>query len=489
MPAPATTTSRARGLADRVAAAATKPVNATGLAAFRILFGLLMAVGLARFLASGWLARFYDEPTFFFRYWGLAWVPIAPVGVLAALHVALIACALALAVGYRTRTAAALFALGFAYVQALDVTNYLNHYVLVVLLAAWCVVLPVARVWSVDARRTRGPVVVPAWVVWALRFQVGVVYVHAGLAKATSDWLLHGQPLNIWLTARTHTPLVGPWLDRPWVALAASWAGFLFDTTIVGWLSWRRSRPWAYVALVGFHALTHVWFNIGMFPFIMTLAALVFFPPGWPRALLRRAGREDATGATGATAIVSFPRPPRAAVIALGLVVAVQVLVPLRHLVYPGDVLWTEEGMRFAWKVMLREKSGAVTYHVRVPGKARELQVSPRRYLSSRQEREMSGQPDLILQLARHIAADLRAQGYGDVEIRVEAWVSLNGRAARLLVDPTRDLARVEDGLAAKEWILPGPSEPPRRLEPAIDQGAFGPSLGRASRASPRVGR
>jgi hypothetical protein len=140
---------------------------------------------------------------------------------------------------------------------------------------------------------------------------------------------------------------------------------------------------------------------------------------------------------------------------------AFQVLFPLRHLLYPGDVLWTEEGMRFAWKVMVREKHGAVTFHVRQPDTGRGVQVSPRRYLTSKQEREMASQPDLILQLAHHIAGDFRARGHGDVEVRAEAHVSLNGRRPRLLVDPKVDLARERDSLARKDWILPAPAGPP----------------------------
>ena len=43
-----------------------------------------------------------------------------------------------------------------------------------------------------------------------------------------------------------------------------SWGGFLYDLTIVLWLSWRRSRPFAYAVVCTFHFFTHVFFNIGM---------------------------------------------------------------------------------------------------------------------------------------------------------------------------------------------------------------------------------
>ena len=74
----------------------------------------------------------------------------------------------------------------------------------------------------------------------------------------------------------------------------------------------------------------------------------------------------------------------------------------------------------------------------------------------------MAVQPDLILQLAHHIARDFEAAGRPGVEVRADARASLNGRPAALLVDPDVDLAREHDGLGAKRWILPAPdAEPP----------------------------
>ncbi|HEX6244777.1 MAG TPA: HTTM domain-containing protein, partial [Polyangiales bacterium] len=90
-------------------------------------------------------------------------------------------------------------------------------------------------------------------------------------------------------------------------------------------------------------------------------------------------------------------------------------------------------------------------------GDGRELRVSPRRYLTQHQEREMSGQPDLILQLAHHIARELDAHGLGPVQVRADALVALNGRPAQRMIDPDVDLARVQDGLGKADWITPGP--------------------------------
>jgi hypothetical protein len=295
--------------------------------------------------------------------------------------------------------------------------------------------------------------------VWLLRFQIGVVYVFAGLAKAKADWLLHGQPLNAWLAARTETPLIGRWFDEPAVALAMSWAGLLYDTTIVIWLSWARTRVPAYLVLIGFHGLTGYLFMIGMFPLIMTSAALIFFSPSWPRRLLERIGlARFAHARGGATPPLSRP-VARAATVAATIHIVVQIALPLRHVIYPGPVLWNEDGMRFAWHVMIREKHGAVTFIAELDGGKR-LEIPPSAYLTWRQEREMGSQPDLILQLAHRIGRDLRAQGHRDVRVYAATRVSLNGRAPAPLIDPDRNLLEVRD-LGPRDWVLPPPDLAP----------------------------
>lgn len=437
---------------------ALRPVDASSLAAFRILFGAVMCFGALRLIASGWLDTMYVEPTWMFKYPGFGWVDAWPAWGMYLHYAVLAVLALMIALGLYHRIVTALFTLGFTYTQLIDVTNYLNHNYLVVLLGVQLACLPAAGMWSLDARRD--PALhrawIPAWHVWLLRFQICVVYVFAGLAKLKVDWLLHGQPLNLWLTARVDTPVIGRIFDEHWVAMAMSWAGFLFDTTIALWLSIRRTRLVAYLALVVFHATTGYLLNIGMFPFIMTTSALILFSPSWPRRLLRR------------PAVVGEGRPfspPRRIVLyVIAIHVAIQIVLPLRHVVYPGNVLWNEDGMRFAWHVVVREKQGSITFIARFANGKR-LEVPPTKYVTPRQEREMAGQPDLILQLARRVAADLEDRGYRDFTLHAETQVSLNGRAPHPMIDPEVDLRSLSD-VGPRDWVLPAPTEPPPVLTP-----------------------
>jgi hypothetical protein len=196
----------------------------------------------------------------------------------------------------------------------------------------------------------------------------------------------------------------------------------------------------------------------------MTAFATIFFEPDWPRRLLRRIGGGEATAnspSVASPARIDWTPARAAAALIVALFCVVQVVMPLRHFLYSGDVLWNEEGMRWSWKVMVREKNGSVTYHARDPESGRTWQVSPTRYLTWRQANEMAGQPDLILQVAHRVADELRSRGVRRPEVRAEVWVSLNGRRPSLMIDPSVDLAAVDDGVLPATWILPAPQDPP----------------------------
>ncbi|MEL6543824.1 MAG: HTTM domain-containing protein, partial [Myxococcota bacterium] len=132
---------------------------------------------------------------------------------------------------------------------------------------------------------------------------------------------------------------------------------------------------------------------------------------------------------------------------------------------WSSDVCCSELGMRFSWKVMVREKNGSITYRVKT--KDREWQVSPSDYLDLRQSTEMSGQPDLIAKLAKHIAGDFARRGIEPVEVFVDAWVSLNGRKPARMIDPNFNLLLV-DGKSYR-WILPAPKEAPPSLRGLLE--------------------
>ena len=380
------------------------------------------------------------------------------------IHFALIGLAsLCVALGFRYRLSIIAFFLLFTYVELIDKTTYLNHYYWVSLASLLMIFLPLNRYASMDAWRNPSlrADTVQAWVVWTLRAQVGVVYFFGGIAKLNPDWLLRGQPMRIWLYNSSDLFLIGPLLREEWVAFAMSWCGAAFDLTIVCWLLWRRSRPLAYAVLVVFHVATWLLFPIGMFPWIMICASLVFFSPDWPHRLKARVlGRREPPSepVTGEGDDVSPSRRVIAAAALALVVVLAQFATPLRHWAYPGNVRWNDDGYRFSWRVMLTEKTGHVRFRVTLPTLAETRLVYPEDYLTSLQTERMAYQPDMILATAHLIADDFRSLD-GAVEVRADAFVSFNGRPVARFVDPDVDLARIEPGIWPKRWVLPAPDD------------------------------
>jgi hypothetical protein len=417
-----------------------RAVDNASLGAFRVLFGLLMLASVVRFAAKGWIREFYLEPTYFFTYEGFSWVHAWPAWGMYAHFVLLGVLALMIALGFCYRASIFLFFVGFTYVELIDKSTYLNHYYLVSVLCFLMTFLPLDErfAWR-PFRRSPERTASPAWVLYALRLQLGLVYFFAAVAKIQGDWLLRGAPLKFWLAARGDLPVIGPWIAMPGAALVFSWFGFLFDLTVPFFLLNRRTRPYAFAVLVIFHAMTAMLFRIGMFPWIMIVTATVFLAPDWPMKVFAR------LGISRIREVLPEARPLRfgrifAAAVALHLVI--QALLPLRHWLYPGNVLWGEEGFRFSWRVMLTEKDGSVSYEVHEPTTGKRWEVDPKDYLKSYQLKQMSTQPDMIRQLAHRIAEDFEAKGYTDVEVRANAMASLNGREARPLIDPNLVLAK-----------------------------------------------
>ena len=459
----------ARSSCGAIVLAAREQVDAGSLAVFRILFGLIGLFIVARFFAHGWIDELYIVPEYHFTYMWFGWVRPWPGWGMYAHFAALGFFALGITVGYRYRLCALLFFLGFTYVELLDKTAYLNHYYWAALVSLLMVFIPMHHSLSIDSWRRNGILwgAVPAGAIWLLRAQLAAVYVFAGIAKLNHDWLLEAQPLRIWLQDHIALAVAGPLLGEAWTAYAFSWSGALFDLTIVGWLMWRRTRPAAYVVLVVFHLTTYLLFpQIGVFPWLMAGAALIFFPPDWPKRLVSGVRLEKLSSLVGSQKASGqkssrSPRPKglfeAAAVAGVILFVAVQLAMPLRHYAYPGNVRWNEEGYRFAWRVLLTEKVGLVEYRVYDTESGQRWRVGPEGYLTPLQAERMTTQPDMILETAHIIARDFAARGHTYMEVRADVFVSMNGRGNARLVDPEADLAAVSHGVGPKAWLLPEP--------------------------------
>jgi vitamin K-dependent gamma-carboxylase len=465
----------APGGVSRIRVAARRPVSAASSAVFRMAFGVAMVIN-AMLYAPVLARHYYIEPEVNFPYGALTFVTPPPAVGVYLLYGLMVVTGILIALGLWYRIAAVTFFLVTTYVFLLDSSYFQNHEYLISVLALMLVILPVDRYWSVDARRHphRASTTVPAWVVWLLRFQIGVPYFYGGIAKLNSDWL-QGEPLRRWLAWRTDIEPIATILTTEWVVWFMVYGALVLDLAVVWLLLYRRTRLAAFVIVTCFHLL-NVWlFGLYIFPWLMIAATTIYFAPSWPEDLARRyslgplgaairrhsqqtepvAGGSVATGgaaaSTGAATIglSSGERTSRLLVAFFAIWVALQVTVPFRHYAIAGSPNWTEQGHRFAWHMKLRDKFGTVTFHVTKEGET--WQVDPAEYLGDHQLRRLPGDPDRLARFARFLS-----DRHGGAEVRADTMVSMNGRDPQPIVDPTVDLSAVSTvWIATPPWIVP----------------------------------
>jgi len=290
---------------------------------------------------------------------------------------------------------------------------------------------------------------------------VGIQYSFAGIAKLNSDWVHGGEPMRIWLSPLVKIPAFGHIFASGWVVYSFVIGGLLLDLLVVPLLLWRRTRPFAFAGAVLFNLINAVIFEIGIFPWLMLGALLIYFPPDLLRRFARAfmsPGEEFLDNEPTPARAESYPSLSTTQKVVVGLLaayLAVQIILPLRHYLYPGNVSWTEEGHNFAWHMKLRTKTGEAVFTVTHPESGQTWTVKPEEHLKSHQVMKMSTKPDLILHFAHFLAEQKRREGYDNVEVRARVMVSLNGREPQLLIDPNVDLVKEEVSLLPVRWIVP----------------------------------
>ena len=419
-----------------------------------------MLISIARFALNGWIQKLYIEPSFFFSYFGFEWVQ--PPGEWTYLIFAVCGLsAIFISIGFKYRLAVITFFLSFTFIELMDKTTYLNHYYFISILSFLMIFLPANTYFSIDAARNAKlkAEFIPTWTIDVIKLLLFIVYFYAGLAKLNSDWLFQAMPLKIWLPAKYSIPLLGDLLQQSWIHFAFAWGGALYDLSIPFLLLFKRTRTFAFVLVVIFHILTRILFPIGMFPYIMIISALIFFDAGLHTRILDRIStffKKD-LDAFNNSVRYSFKNSTTKK-ISIGIISVFflfQLLFPFRYLLYPGELFWTEEGYRFSWRVMLIEKAGYANFKVVDPVTQKRFYVDNTEFLTRFQEKQMSTQPDFILEYAQHLEQHYQNQGIEDPEIYVESFVALNGRRSASYIDPEIDLTTIKRNLKPKKWILP----------------------------------
>lgn len=438
----------------------SKTTNAAPLAVFRVFFGIMMCFSLLRFWYHGWIEKLYIAPKFHFKYYYFEWV--RSLGDYT--YLLFVICGLSailVTLGLKYRLAIIVFFLSFTYIELIDKTTYLNHYYFISVLSFLMIFLPANAKFSIDnVRRKKSYNEIPNWTIDSIKLLLGIVYFYAGIAKLNSDWLFRAMPLKIWLPSKYDLPFIGNnVMQQDWFHYAMSWSGMLYDLAIPFLLLYKRTRRFAFVLVVIFHVFTRVLFSIGMFPYIMIIATLIFFDASVHEkiiVLMKRLLKPFRR-------TLKIPRPFQtyqfsSRTFLLPIIVvffAFQVLFPFRYALYENELFWTEEGYRLSWRVMLMEKAGMTTFKIANSKTGQYFYVDNTDFLTAFQEKQMSFQPDFILEYAHFLGNHFKAQGHENIQVFADSYVALNGRLSQPFVDSKIDLYQEKESFKPKNWILP----------------------------------
>ena len=425
-----------------------KAIDNSPLIVFRILFGFLIACESFGAILTGWVKRVLTDPQFTFSFIGFEWLQPLPGFGMYFYFVLMGFFGLAIMLGYRYRIAITSYTILWAGVYFMQKSSYNNHYYLLLLISFLLIFLPANRYASLDVKQNRvsEEKTMPYWISLLFIIQVGIVYVFASLAKFYPDWLDGTFTKNL-LSGTTSRPFFLELFSQKWFYLFIAYAGILFDLLIVPFLLFKKTRTLALIASVIFHIFNSITLQIGIFPFFALTFALFFYEPETIRRLfLRKKPKledENLSQNLYGKRIVYFLMIPY---------LIIQIALPLRHHFIEGDVLWTEEGHRLSWRMMLRERNGYITIQIKDLKTGNVSIYDYRKNLTDKQAQNLATKPDFIWQYCQRIKEEYQGK---QIAIYIDCKNSINRKEYKSLIDPNYDMAKAEwNYFAHNEWIL-----------------------------------
>ena len=330
-----------------------------------------------------------------------------------------------LGLGKFPRLGAIGFLITFGYLFLIDISFYNNHYYL------WCLI---AFLFSIVDQKNW----LPLWKVHKkedIAFQtdiknyivfgllISIVYFYGGIAKINMDWL-QGYPMRLMTSARNY-----PYPD--FLGYFFSYFGLIFDLSIAFLLWYIPKNKFLILVLISFHLSNYFLFNIGEFPLVMIAT--------WPLFLVISKFLKEHS-------FIEMIEPIKInsiRSIILFCFITIQIIYPLRPIIFNKDVAWNRQGYNFTWRMMLNNyepiyfqflvsfKNSNLNYHVDFS-----------KLLTYRQFYHAYHDPYLIWILSQKLKKDavLKYKNQ-DVKIYCKSLLELNQHKSQELIDSNIDLS------------------------------------------------
>ena len=425
-----------------------KAIDNSPLIVFRMFFGFLVACESFGAILTGWVKHVLIDPQVTFSFIGFEWLKPLPGFGMYFYFIAMGVFGLAIMLGYRYRIAIISYTILWAGVYFMQKTAYNNHYYLLLLISFLLIFLPANSYASLDVRQNRikEENTMPYWISLLFIIQVAIVYVFASIAKFYPDWLDGTFTRNL-LADSTNVIALKKLFLQKWFYLFIAYMGIIFDLLIVPLLLFKKTRMLALLASLTFHLFNAIFLEIGIFPFFALTFVLFFYEPETIRSvfLRKKTSIETENGHSNyyGKKIVYFLIIPY---------LIIQLLLPLRHHFIEGDVLWTEEGHRLSWRMMLRERNGFIHIRIKDLKTGEESLYDYRKNLTDKQIQNLATKPDFIWQYCQYIKKEFKGK---EIAIFIDCKNSINRKEYKILIDPKFDMAKAKwDYFMHNEWLL-----------------------------------
>ncbi|QXP60983.1 HTTM domain-containing protein [Olleya sp. HaHaR_3_96] len=427
-----------------------KRIDNSALIVFRIIFGLLCFLESVGAIFTGWVKYTLIDPKFTFNFIGLDFLQPLPGYWMYVYYSIMGLFGLLIMVGYKYRLSIIAFTTMWTCTYLMQKASYNNHYYLLCLLSTIMLFLPANTYASVDAKLNPSikKISMPSWCKWIFVIQLFIMYTYASVAKFYPDWLDLTVPKQL-MQGKENYPIIGSGLQHPFFPYLVGYGGILYDALIIPFLLFKPTRKLAFIGSIFFHLFNSIVFGVGIFPYLALAFSLFFFEPETVKNIFLK----SKTYYSQAEIKVLNYKPYLITV--ASIYIAIQVILPIRHHFIDDNVLWTEEGHRLSWRMMLRSKSGFATYKVVDKNTNKTTIINLNDYLSKKQKRMIATKPDVIWQFAQHLKKEFKAKGK-DVSVYVNCKASVNGRPFTTLVNPQIDLTTIQwNTFNHSQWLLP----------------------------------
>uniref|UniRef100_W8CAL1 Vitamin K-dependent gamma-carboxylase n=1 Tax=Ceratitis capitata TaxID=7213 RepID=W8CAL1_CERCA len=487
-----------------------RPVDASALGVFRMLYGLAMCIDIAEERGGSQMDTRFGEPRHC-HFPLLNGISADSLPVMGCIYLIMWLGALGITLGYRFRLSCLAYIVPYWYMFLLDKPAWNNHSYLFGLVGTILLFTNANRYCSLDKYlQPNMSDTVPYWNYFLIKFQFFVLYMYAGLKKFTAEWL----------SGYAMTSLSEHWVFTPFRALLSSeltdllivhWFTAIFDFSIAFFMTWEASRWLATPFMLSFHLMNSRLFVIGMFPWVCLAEVPLFFGFSWPRKLSLKClqntltsvcasksamqshksiiGSTTTAAAEGDSETAFNPRnqtantQPAAAAdeqlvkstttaspsdklrsILILFYCALQLFLPYSHFITKGYNNWTEGLYGYSWNMMVHTYDTVLTSVKLVDNANGEVHyLDP--YAFTEYDR-WTKHADMAYQYAKCIESNIREDYLRDpkasplsstnISIYFDIWCSMNGRFQQRVYDPRVDILKAEwSPFETTSWSLP----------------------------------